>query len=84
MIRARVVGEVWATRRAPGLDGRRLLLCAQPNGRVMVAIDVLDAREGQEVLVSVGSGARNVLEPGPNNRHLLADAAISLLVDGGG
>jgi microcompartment protein CcmK/EutM len=84
MIRARVVGEVWATRRSPGLDGRRMVLCALPNGRVMVALDTLDAREDQEVLVSVGSGARNVLEPGPNNRHLLCDAAISLLIDGEG
>jgi hypothetical protein len=48
----------------------------------MVAIDTLDAREQQPVLVSVGSGARNVLKPGPDNRELLCDAAISLLVDG--
>jgi ethanolamine utilization protein EutN len=84
MIRARVVGEVWATRKAPGLDGRRLLLCAQPSGRVIVAMDTLDARSGQEVLVSLGSGGRNVLAPGPDNRHILCDAAISLLIDGEG
>jgi microcompartment protein CcmK/EutM len=50
--------------------------------RLLVVIDTLDAREGQEVLVSLGSGARNVLEPGPHNRDLLCDAAIALLVDG--
>jgi microcompartment protein CcmK/EutM len=83
VIRARVIGEVWATRKAAGLGGRRLLLCA-PDGedRVVVAIDTLDAREGQAVLVSFGSGARNVLAPGPANRGLLCDAAISLVVDG--
>lgn len=47
-----------------------------------VAIDTLDARVGQRVLLAYGSGARNVIAPGPDNRHLLCDAAIALLVDG--
>ncbi len=85
MIRGRVIGEVWATRKAPGLDGRRLLIVGvDGQDRAMVAIDTLDAREGEAVMVSVGSGARNVLEPGPDNRELLCDAAISLIVDGEG
>lgn len=52
-----------------------------PHAVLVVAIDTLAARTGQEVLVALGSGARNVLEPGPHNRHLLCDAAIALLVD---
>jgi len=85
MIRARVIGEVWATRKAPGLGGRRMLLVGvDGQDRAMVAIDTLDAREGEDVMVSVGSGARNVLAPGPDNRALLCDAAISLIVDGEG
>lgn len=51
---------------------------------LVVAADTLDARSGQEVLVAFGSGARNVLQPGPNNRHLLCDAAVALLIDGDG
>jgi microcompartment protein CcmK/EutM len=83
MIRGRVIGDLWATRKALGLDGRHLVLVAvEGEDRVMVAIDTLDARDGQSVLVSVGSGARNVIEPGPDNRALLCDAAVSLLVDG--
>ncbi len=46
-----------------------------------VAIDTLDARSGQVALVAYGSGARNVLAPGPDNRHVLCDAAVALLVD---
>jgi microcompartment protein CcmK/EutM len=46
-----------------------------------VAIDTLDARAGQDVLVAYGSGARSVLSPGPHNRHLLCDAAVALLID---
>jgi ethanolamine utilization protein EutN len=84
MIQGRVIGEVWATRKAERLHGRKLVLVAVDGGRVMVAIDTLDAREGQSVLVAVGSGARNVLQPGPDNRDLLCDAAIALLVDGEG
>jgi microcompartment protein CcmK/EutM len=76
---------VWGTRKARGLDGRRLVLVADPaNDAVVVAIDTLDARVGQEALVALGSGARNVLAAGPDNRSLLADAALALLVDGSG
>jgi ethanolamine utilization protein EutN len=85
VIRGRVVGEVWATRKAPGLAGRRLVIVGVAGeDRALVAIDTLDAREGEAVMVSVGSGARNVLEPGPDNRALLCDAAISLIIDGEG
>jgi len=81
MKRGTVIGEVWATRKAPGLMGRRLLIVAMPADRAVVAIDTLDARVGQEVLVAFGSGGRNVLLEGPHNRHLLCDAAIALIVD---
>jgi microcompartment protein CcmK/EutM len=82
VIAGRVVGEVWATKKAPGLEGRRLLLVAvDGEDRVMIAIDTLDAREGQSVLVAPGSGARNVIEPGPDNRAILCDAAIAMLRD---
>jgi microcompartment protein CcmK/EutM len=93
VIRGQIIGEVWATRKAPGLTGRKLVLVAaqgagRSTGRVVVAIDTLDARAGDEVLVSFGSGARNVLwtagEPGsgPDHRGVLADAAVSLIIDG--
>ncbi|MFH1807880.1 MAG: EutN/CcmL family microcompartment protein [Pseudomonadota bacterium] len=83
MIRGRVVGQVWGTRQVPGLKGRTLLLvAAEPGDRLLVAMDTLDARIGDHVLVALGSGARNVLQPGPHNRHLLCDAAVAQIVDG--
>lgn len=83
MIRGRVLGEVWATRKVPGLAGRRLVLVGMAGqDRLLVVMETLDAREGQEVLVSFGSGARNVLKPGPDNRELVCDAATALLIDG--
>jgi microcompartment protein CcmK/EutM len=84
MISGTVVGEVWATRKAAGLEGLRLVLVAVTGvDRLMVAIDTLDARNGQEVLVAPGSGARAVLKE-PPNRDVLADAALALLSDGEG
>lgn len=57
-------------------------LPALEHASLVVAVDTLDARDGQQVLVAFGSGARNVLVPGPHNRHVLCDAAVALLIDG--
>ncbi|HEY4395125.1 MAG TPA: EutN/CcmL family microcompartment protein [Polyangia bacterium] len=90
MIRGTVVGEVWATRKARGLDGRKLVLVAArdaeggTSGRLVVAIDTLDARAGDDVTVAFGSGARNVLRPSADNRDLLCDAAVAAIVEGAG
>jgi microcompartment protein CcmK/EutM len=90
MIRGTIVGQVWAARKARGLEGRKLLVVAardaegRPTGRLVVAIDVLDAGVGEDVTVAFGSGARNVLRPGPENRDLLCDAAIAAVVEGVG
>jgi ethanolamine utilization protein EutN len=90
VIRGTVIGQVWATRKAAGLDGQKLLVVAaldaegRPTGRLVVASDVLDAGTGEDVTVAFGSGARNVLRPGPDNRDLLCDAAIAAIVEGAG
>jgi microcompartment protein CcmK/EutM len=90
MIRGTVVGQVWATRKSHGLDGQKLLLVAardaegRASGRLVVAVDVLDARAGEDVTVAFGSGARNVLRPGADNRDLLCDAAVAAIVEGAG
>jgi microcompartment protein CcmK/EutM len=101
MKRGLVIGEIWATRKAPGLAGRQLKLVLEypdspepPQGRwsppqvaalgmapLVVAVDTLDVRSGQEVLLAYGSGARNVLVPGPDNRHELCDAAVAMLIE---
>lgn len=66
MILARVTGAVWATALNARLVGKRLLLC-QPvardgrtrEGRALLAVDRVDAGEGDLVLInSEGGGAR--------------------------
>ena len=90
MIRGTIIGSVWATRQAAGLAGRKLVLVAardaegRASGRVVVAIDTLDAGAGDDVTVAFGSGARNVLAPPPDNRALLCDAAVATIVEGAG
>jgi microcompartment protein CcmK/EutM len=90
VIRGTVVGQVWATRKARGLDGQTLLLVAardgegRTTGRLVVASDTLDARVGDDVTVAFGSGARIVLRPSGENRDLLCDAAIAAIVEGAG
>ncbi len=89
MIKGRVIGEVWATKKAPSLGSYRLKLVkvrsmddVTPSQRIVVAMDTLDAPPGSDVMVSFGSGARNVLQPGSTeNRHLLCDCAISQVID---
>ncbi len=91
MKRGVLIGEVWATRKAAGLVGRSLKLVveapdvsrpAAQYAPVTVAIDTLDGKLGQSVLVAYGSGARNVITPGAQNRTVLADAAVAVLLDG--
>ena len=90
MIRGRIIGEVWATKKTPGIAGRKLVLVSQlavysdgsrvPTGRVVVATDNLDASVGEEVVVAFGSGARNSIVPG--SRTVLTDAAVVQVIDG--
>jgi microcompartment protein CcmK/EutM len=90
VIRGTIVGNVWATRQAAGLAGRKLVLVAardadgRASGRLVVAIDTLDAGAGDDVTVALGSGARNVLKPGPDNRDLVCDAAVAAIIEGAG
>lgn len=90
MMRGTIIGQVWAARHAPGLDGQKLVIVAavgadgRPTGRLVVATDVLDARGGEDVTVAFGSGARNVVRRGPDNRDLLVDAAVATIVEGAG
>ncbi len=61
----RVVGRLWAARQAAGLDGRKLLLVRPEtpgqrlSGRLIVAVDGLDAGPGDRVIVAHGSGVRD-------------------------
>jgi len=86
MLKGRVIGEVWATRKILQLESEKMILIAEikPDGtlsdNIIVALDSLDARKGDTVAVSFGSGARNTKTVG-NNRHIAVDAAVSMIIE---
>lgn len=72
MILGRVVGELWATQRHAGLDGRKLLvirphLWYEPSFQCahVIAVDTLGAGVGEDVVVCLGEPARQHLSDGP-------------------
>ncbi|MHB1930944.1 MAG: EutN/CcmL family microcompartment protein [Acidimicrobiales bacterium] len=79
MLTARVVGNVWATRRLAEIPGGAFLdIEAEPNGARLVAFDVLGSGVGERVLVVQGSVA-SAWFPG----HPPIDALIIGSVDEG-
>ncbi|MDR1546161.1 MAG: EutN/CcmL family microcompartment protein [Deltaproteobacteria bacterium] len=64
MIIGKVLGNVWATKKDPKLDGRKLLVVKTFGGigaETIVAVDTIGAGAGDDVLVTKGSVARNSL-----------------------
>jgi ethanolamine utilization protein EutN len=66
MFLGRVVGRLWASRRADGLAGRKLLLVRPETAsggetrRLVVAVDGLEAGPGDRVIVAHGSRVRDI------------------------
>jgi len=66
----RVIGKVWATRKYPALEGRRMLI-VQPltftgktTGTPLITLDTVDAGEGDVVIYSTASEAAIPFRPG--------------------
>lgn len=57
MLKARVIGNVWATRRLPEIPHGAFLQLEVEGGAHLVAFDVLGTGIGESVLVSIGSVA---------------------------
>ena len=57
MIRGRVIGRVWATKRIDSLPQGALLDVELENGSHLVAFDPLGCGEGEAVLITQGSVA---------------------------
>jgi len=85
MLLGKVVGTVTATRKSETLSGYKFLL-VQPtmdtgevkHGEMLVAIDVVGAGVGEEVILATGRAAR--LAAG--NEQLPVDATVVGIVDG--
>lgn len=80
---ARVVGNVWATRKEPSLNGLKLLIVEpyDPNtgekSKAIVAADAVGAGIGELVIVVSGSTARKALK----RDDIAVDATIVGIID---
>jgi ethanolamine utilization protein EutN len=80
MIIGKVLGNIWATKKDPKLEGRKLLVVrttSNGSSETIVAVDIIGAGIGEDVLVSKGSVARNAL--GEQNSPV--DAVIVGIID---
>ena len=71
----KVVGSVWATRKAQCLQGRTFLV-VQSEGEQIVAADQVGAGVGDRVLLATGTVASRYCMDAP------VDAAVVAIVDG--
>ena len=83
MIIGKVLGNVWATKKDPKLEGRKLLVIRTVGGpggegaETIVAVDTIGAGVGEDVLVTKGSVARNSL----GDRDSPVDAVVIGIID---
>ena len=63
MLRGKVTGAVWATRRIESLPNGALLEVLTDDGATLIAFDVLGSGVGERVLVATGSVASGYFAP---------------------
>lgn len=81
MLAAKLIDNVWATRKAESLNGLKLMLAeiisGSEAGQRLIVVDTIGAGIGDRVIVSLGSSARKMLE----NDDIPIDAAIIGIID---
>ena len=81
MVTARLIDNIWATRKAEALNGCKLMLAEMIGGtRAGERLDVVDmigAGIGDRVLVTTGSSARRMME----NDESPVDAVVTGIID---
>ena len=77
----KVIGNIWATRKADTLNGCKLMLAeiigGTRAGERLVVVDMIGAGIGDRVLVTTGSSARRMME----NDDSPVDAAVTGIID---
>jgi len=66
MVAARLIDNVWATRKTESLNGLKFMLAeiigGTREGERLIVADIISAGIGDRVIVSTGSSARRMLE----------------------
>ncbi|MCX3066819.1 MULTISPECIES: EutN/CcmL family microcompartment protein [Cetobacterium] len=80
MIIAKIIDNVWATRKADELNGLKFMLAEEidgtATGKRLVAVDVIGAGIGDRVIISTGSSAREMI-----GRSVPVDAVVVGIID---
>lgn len=82
MLTAKLIDNVWATRKTESLNGFKLMLAeviggGSCDGQRMIVIDTISAGIGDRVIICTGSSARRML----GNDNLPVDAAVVGIID---
>lgn len=81
MVTARLIDNIWATRKAEALNGCKLMLAEMiggtRGGERLVVVDMIGAGIGDRVLVTTGSSARRMME----NDESPVDAVVTGIID---
>ncbi|MDU1412472.1 MAG: EutN/CcmL family microcompartment protein [Clostridium sp.] len=81
MITAKLIDNVWATRKAEALSGYKLMLAEEIGGRDagrrLIVVDIISAGIGDRVIVSTGSSARRML----GDDNIPVDAVVVGIID---
>lgn len=81
MIVAKLIDNVWATRKSEGLNGLKFMLAEEiggsNEGRRMIVVDIIGAGIGDRVIITTGSAARKMLE----REDVPVDAAVIGIID---
>lgn len=81
MVTAKLIDNVWATRKADSLNGLKLMLAkvigGTRAGEQIIVCDVIGAGIGDRVIVASGSAARRML----GDNDIPIDAAVIGIID---
>ncbi|WP_346889733.1 EutN/CcmL family microcompartment protein [Clostridium sp. UBA1056] len=81
MIAARLIDNIWATRKAESLSGLKFMLAEEiggtNDGRRLIVVDIIGAGIGDKVVVSTGSSARRML----GDDNIPVDAVVIGIID---
>lgn len=81
MLTARLIDNVWATRKAESLTGLKFMLAevisGSGAGQQLIVVDIISAGIGDRVIVCTGSSARRML----GDDNIPVDAVVIGIID---
>ena len=81
MLKARLINNVWATRKSDSLNGLKFMLAeligGSEEGQHLIVVDTIGAGIGDRVIITTGSSARKMLE----DDEIPVDAAVIGIID---